>query len=422
MKNKWLVIGIIGVVAACSKSNPKVNLVDAGSNSLIDAPPIAACNVLLGTGCNVGERCTWVHSTEPTPDAPALGANACVPDTGTVATGGACMYGAAGDTGFDNCMKGNICVHKTCKLICDNNGGTGPACPTNAACVTYDSLFANSGATTTPAGACDPTCNPITDNDFDGSGTQFTRTGTSCGSDPVTACYGNISSTHTTFFTCSTPVTGTETLTHRSPVPMAKQFLNACMSGYHLGEFYADDSGAKVIDCFAYCTPGESDTAVTGGGTPNGVAPHRCNNNDALGNFSGGTPTGANPVSNGEHCWFSWYFEIDSAKGWHKSPTSDTVGICIDHTKYHWDSNASGAIDPADMTFPNCASLPVMGTATTLGAVDIGCVTSTTAGLTPAFGGKSDTARSLMERRLRFGIQVPEFPDYPRASETPSPQ
>ena len=369
MKNKLLIIGIIGVVAACSKSSNPVKIVDAAGSNVPDAA-IAGCNVLLGTGCNVGERCTWVHSTEPTPDAPALGANSCVPDTGTVATGGACVYGAAGETGFDNCMKGNICVHKTCKLICDNNGGTGPACPAMSACVTYDSLFANSGATTTPAGACDPSCNPINDNDFDGSGTRFTKTGSACGSDPVTGCYGNISSSHTTFFTCSTPVTGTETLTHRSVIPMAKQFLNACMSGYGIA-FAGDATGSMNIDCYAFCTPGDAYMGNTATQLPNGVMPHRCSNNDALGVF-GGTPNPTNN-SNGEHCMYSWRFEVDTTGMLHQSPTSDTVGICWDHTKYMYDSTGSGT---ANTVVEPCTTVPIaVGTGVmTSSAVALGCV------------------------------------------------
>ena len=416
MKN-LIAVGFVTALAACGgggSNNTTVVVHDAptGSGSA-DAPP-AGCSVLTQAGCDTGQKCTWVLSTDPdaTTGAPGLGANACAPD-GAKAAGAACTIQKAAMGGADDCIHGTVCVSGTCKSICDNNGGA-PACGTNQACVIYDGLFANSGATTIPAGVCDPSCNPLDDNDFDGSGTVHTKTGTACPGATV-GCYGFASTTHTTYFTCAPPASGTGALVHRSPVPATSLYLNSCMSGYHLGEFYADDSGAKVIDCFAYCKPGESSTVATGGGTPNGVAPHRCNNNDALGSFAGGTPTGANPASNGEHCWFSWYFEIDSANAWHKSPTSDTLGFCIDHTKYHWDSNNSGAIDPADMTYPNCASLPVMGTATTLGAVDIGCVTSTTAGLTPAFDGKSDAAKTLMERRLRFGIELPEFPELPKS-------
>ncbi len=382
MKN-WLICGVFGVVVACGggkkMNTDTVVLIDAKVAGA-DAPATAACNVLTQMGCNTGERCTWVHSTEPTPDTPALGSIQCVADSGTAATGSACTYGPAGTTGFDTCIKGDICVHSTCKLICDNNGGA-PMCPTMAACVTYDSLFANSGATTTPAGACDPTCNPITDNDFDGSGTQFTRPGSNCGTDPVTGCYGNISTTHTTFFTCSTPVSGTGQLTHRSVIPVAKQFLNACMSGYGIA-FAGDATGSMNIDCYAFCSPGDAFMGNTATQQPNGVAPHRCNNNDALGAF-GATPNVATN-SNGEHCMYSWRFEVDTMGTLHSSPTDDTVGICWDHTKYMYDSNGDGTVDTV---VEACTTVPITTAAgaTTSNAVELGCMKST---LIPAPFGK----------------------------------
>jgi hypothetical protein len=186
------------------------------------------------------------------------------------------------------------------------------------------------------------------------------------------------------------------------------------MSGYHLGEFYDAEAGMQ-IDCFAYCKPADSDMTAPGNATtgPNGASPHRCRIGDALGNFNGGTPSGA-ANSNGEHCWYSWYFEIDTANAWHKSPTSDTVGFCIDHTKYHYDSNHNGMIDSADALFPPCATLPTLSTMTPPvdGADSFGCVSSTKAGLTPAFDGKpSDAAKRIMDARLRAGIVLPEFPE-----------
>ena len=59
-----------------------------------------------------------------------------------------------------------------------------------------------------PAGVCDPSCNPLDDNDFDGSGTMHTKIGTACTTDPTEGCYGSPSTTHTTFFTCAHPATG----------------------------------------------------------------------------------------------------------------------------------------------------------------------------------------------------------------------
>ena len=396
MKHLMFVIAI----SACGGGHQVTEPLDARGEQ--DAE--AGCSVLTQAGCGGGEKCTWVLSTDPTATTPGLGTNACVPDGG-VAVGESCTTQPVAMGGFDNCIHGTVCVSGVCKAICDNNGGS-PACGATKACVTYDGLFANSGATTVPAGVCDPSCNPLDDNDFDGSGVVHGKTGTACGTSSLVGCHGFPSSAHTTVFTCAPSASGTGQLVHRSAIPAGQQFLNSCMPGYQLGVRYDSDASMQ-IDCFAFCKPGESAMTISGGGSPNGVSPHRCNNNDALGDFSGGAPTGS-PVSNGEHCWYSWYFEIDASSAWHRSPTSDTVGICIDHTKYHWDSNHDSMIDAGDMVYPPCASLPVMGTATTLGAADLGCVDSATAGLTSAF-----TAPALIARRLRLGLQLPEFPALP---------
>ena len=189
-----------------------------------------ACSVLTQAGCSTGEKCAWVLSTDPTADAPGLGSIACAPD-GTVAVGAACTIQMAAMGGNDNCKAGGACVSGTCKAICDNNGGA-PACGAMQACVTYDGLFANEGATTTPAGVCDPSCNPLDDNDFDGSGTVHTKTGTGCGSSPLIGCYGQPSGTSTTYFTCSPAPGSTGNLSHRNVIPGTQFFINDCMSGY----------------------------------------------------------------------------------------------------------------------------------------------------------------------------------------------
>ena len=282
-----------------------------------------------------------------------------------------------------------MCSGGVCKQICDNQGGT-PRCPATQACVTYEGLFANAGATTTPAGVCDPSCDPLADNDFDGSGTRFTKPGTACGSDPTIGCYGFPSTTHVTNFSCAIPASGTELLTHRSPVPDNKQYLNSCMSGYELSVVY-DHDGSTQVDCFAWCSPGDSYLGATTQ-APNGVAPHRCNTTDALGNF-GATPDGS-AASNGEHCTYSWLYELDQANALHRSPTSDTVGICIDHTKYRYDADGDGTLDTV---IPPCAALPIQGDASTAGAADFGCVSTTLAMPVRA-----------INKRLRLGLQLPE--------------
>jgi hypothetical protein len=66
---------------------------------------------------------------------------------------------------------------------------------------------------------------------------------------------------------------------------------------------------------------------------------------------------------------FSWWLERDSTGALHRSATSDTVGLCVDHAKLGWAS---------------CASLPDgFGSAGAPGAADYGCVDTTHAGFAP---------------------------------------
>jgi hypothetical protein len=341
---------------------------------LCDAPPHQAdadleedfCNLLAQAGCGAGEKCTWKLATTPTADAPGLGAIGCAA-AGDVAIGGACTIASVGHP--DNCRGGGYCLDNVCQQICDNNGGT-PGCASGSACVTFDGIFANEGSTTTPAGLCQPTCDPLDDNDFDGSGTRFTKIGSGCGSDPTIGCYGVPGFTATTFFTCSKPATGTEQLTHRSMIPGSQFFVSDCMSGYSIA-FASDATGSNNIDCYAFCKPGDAYLGNPNPQLPNGVSPHACNTTDALGNF-GDIPDGG-PTSNGEHCVYSWYFETDPTTGAvHHSPTSDTIGYCFDHSKYKYDPTGGAN---ATTIVPPCAALPLAK------AVQFGCVSTATAGL-----------------------------------------
>src|SRR4051794_5833132 len=97
----------VGLLVACGGGNDnKIKIVDGNTGDTGGD----TCNVLTQTGCNAGEKCTWIHDqTTPTP----LGHIGCTAD-GTVAAGAACTYGADGPTGFDNCTKGNVCVSGKC--------------------------------------------------------------------------------------------------------------------------------------------------------------------------------------------------------------------------------------------------------------------------------------------------------------------
>jgi hypothetical protein len=336
-----------------------------------------------------------------------------------------------------------------CQQVCDNNHGGDPKCPAMSACSAFEGIFANPGATTIPAGICQPTCDPIADNaatakcTTTGSGSaavttcvapldaNHDKTGTACtpagsGSNNInfaTGCYGVFSDGSSsappppTFFTCDGPAGGfgsgssaTGNLVHRSPIAQAIDFINSCAPGYMGG--WLDHGGSMQADCYAMCKPGNSYmglAAVTGppaipaGGQPEGVAPHACNNNDARGVFTNlATAAGAN----GESCNFSWQFELDADNmGFHQSPTSDTLGMCIDHTKFQFDSNGDGMITAADKVLPACPTLPLTGSADPDGvAAQFGCVDSVTGAVPPhpAHSGTSKPATRLIPH-LHFG-------------------
>jgi hypothetical protein len=352
---------------------------------VIDAPP-PTCNPLAQTGCNTGEKCTWIVDAY----APNyVGHVGCVPD-GTAGSGATCQFGAAGATGYDNCVKGTVCNNYSgspgvCRDICDPQGGA-PMCNQTHACVTYGGLFSD-GTAPAVAAICDPSCDPLTDNDFDGPGSALTRTGTTCGSANI-GCYGYPSSSSLpTQFSCATDINYTTALHHRTvcdtttgcETNAGQFFVNSCNQGY-LPLLYESTASTSVV-CVAMCKPQNcyAGSCGTADANQHGAAPHRCQTPDALGSF--------NTAAAGEECAYWWFLETDSSGTLLHSPYSDSLGFCLDHSKYMYDSNGDGT---ADTALPSCQSLPIHGASGSLGAADLGCIDSATAGL---FTGKLPAPR-----------------------------
>ncbi|MCX5740967.1 MAG: hypothetical protein NT062_00545 [Proteobacteria bacterium] len=417
-------------VAGCSSDKKTTKLIDAPVSD-VDAPDVvAACNVLTQTGCNAGEKCTWF---EDDMSSPPIGHIGCAP-VGTVAIGGACTTGAPGATGYDNCVGGSVCVGATCEAICDNAGGA-PMCGTGFGCVNISGLFGAAGAMTPPAaGVCETACNPINDNDYDGSGAAQTRTGSACGSDPLMGCYGNISSSgNRTHFICAYPAlsgpthtAGTATILHRQMIPAGQLYLNTCHPGYTLG-FAANATGSTESDCYAFCKPGNSfgslgtATGVTVPATqlPNGQTGAACKlASGGRGGSFGIVPTGVTTpawtttdpgaIGNGEHCMYSWYFETNDAGDVLLSDTSNDVGICWDHSQYNgnFDQNAA----TANQQLPPCSRLELSNPdPNTFTADFLGCVDTTTAKATTAANGKLHMPNWEKAKRLRPNLVIPAF-------------
>jgi hypothetical protein len=137
---------------ACGSGDPEEQPIDgAAGNGSADADPCMpyvggeSCNPITQQGCAEGERCTFVRFCV----VPAGGQTDCVPD-GTVEEGGACVAGIPGpDTGYDDCVRGAICVDGTCHSIC----AIEPDTCTEGTCLQHEDLFTDDDSQNT--GACD---------------------------------------------------------------------------------------------------------------------------------------------------------------------------------------------------------------------------------------------------------------------------
>ncbi len=379
-------------LASCTgcDSDPHVVIPDPPDSSV---EPLT-CNPLTQAGCEVGQKCTWIVDAQMPQYVGHLG---CAP-SGAVEVGDGCEFGAPGPDGYDNCKAGLVCSNYrggtgVCKTLCDAQGGT-PTCDDSHVCVTYSGLFSASESAPPAAGVCDLACDPLDDNDFDGSGSG-TKTGTTCGSGQ--GCYGypSFGTPPATGWSCTTDINAQEVqdtggLRHRTQCTEANHcadpgptiYVNSCNQGY-LPLMY-EASGSTTVICVATCRPLNCYEGNCGSNNDNrlGEAPHRCNAVDRVGTF--------NTSQNGEHCEFLWRREVDDAGNYLPSPTSDEVGFCVDHSKYKYDSNTDNMPDTA---LPACATLPDgFGSGSAFGAADLGCVDSTHAG---AFTGKTLPHRTL---------------------------
>jgi hypothetical protein len=372
MRRLYLLVSI--AFSGCSScDDPNVRIVDVVQP---DTPPI--CNPLSQAGCNAGEKCTWLlDALMPQ----YVGHVGCAVD-GAAGVGDACMYGAPGAQGYDNCAKGLVCGNYaggagTCKTVCDPQGGN-PTCGATHVCVTYAGLF-STGATTPPSGGvCDLACDPLADNDYDGSGSALGRTGTTCGSALTSGCYGypSFGRAPGTGWSCGGDVNAAVAqptgLRHRVQCteangcadPGPTLYVNSCNQGYI--PLLRESVTVSTAICVAICKPMNCFMGNCGSNNDNrlGAAPHRCNPIDRIGTFAIGQAE--------EHCQYLWVREIDQMGNFLRSATSDTVGFCYDHSKYQYDSDGNNM---PDTPLPACATLPDgFGSGSAFGAADLGCV------------------------------------------------
>jgi hypothetical protein len=276
---------------------------DSGTNE--DAA-VGPCNLVAQTGCEVGERCTWIE------DIDNEGHAQCVID-GTVQPLAPCVPAGAGAP--DDCVAGHVCLAGTCQEICTTVDG----CGGDFACTPY--LGFGDDETT---GVCDPRCDPV-------SQTRLYDDAPACGSPnpgaPSRGCYGYLNGP----FTCVPVALGAETRTHGTvPIGTANgPVLNGCAPG-HL-PFSTDLFGVYI--CRAICAPVES--VLGSSAQRQGAAPHTC-------------PARGATASTAE-CRFSSLFT--------PNPTDVVpgVGICLDTAESFYDHDMDAQTDP--IPWPSCATL-----------------------------------------------------------------
>src|SRR5262249_39811561 len=129
-----LFVGLLLVACGGGSDTKTIHLPDGpGSGSNTDT-----CNPLAQSGCDAGQMCTWIYD-QAMPQ--RLGHVGCAP-AGNKTAGQACTRNPAGAMGWDDCAPGLYCRGPvaggagTCKVICDNNGGS-PMCPSGYACAAY---------------------------------------------------------------------------------------------------------------------------------------------------------------------------------------------------------------------------------------------------------------------------------------------
>lgn len=422
MRGSWHMIKLglgtallIGLVAACGGDDggPTVKLPD-GSVDM-------GCSPTDQTGCPAGQKCSWqIDAVTPN----YVGHTGCVPD-GTAEAGASCAYGPPGQTGYDNCKAGLVCSdfrqdneepNPICKKICDRQDGT-PGCGSDQYCFNYAQLFTTGDTTPSAGGMCEQGCDPLADNDFDGSGNASTKTGGKCDNTPKIGCYGSLSGGSgmiPTQFACvrdrNHAVAQPVGLRHRVQCtvdnecqdPGPKTYTNSCNQGYL--PLLRESTMVSTTICTALCQPTNCYMGNCGGtGDPArvGTNPHRCVFGDRVGNFDGQSGD-----QNGEHCRYIWRSEVGSA-GLLVSKYSNTAGYCVDHTKYQYDMDGDGM---AETNFPACSTLPAgFGSGSQQsdpdywGAADLGCVDTMTAGINTANG------KAMLEAAIRKQ-QAADFP------------
>lgn len=352
MKN-YISILLLGGFAACGGGGKAAGDAGAHDAAPADAAPADAapadgaptpdapadtCNPLQPAGlqgCATGMKCTWIEVVS-TPE--PLGKLGCVPD-GVVPLGAQCQRGAPGETtGYDDCVAGAICVGPTasgvCKDVCGFDGTAAAACDPGGACTRYDGLGANAGEDPV-IGACNPTCDPLTQTRIVNGQT------TDCGQGQ--GCYLLVSSVDTTAV-CA----GAGTVGHNEPI-VGATYANSCAPGHVPRQAVQGQPGNE---CASLCKPADvyagNNEAYEGGNTT--VTNYA--NLPATCESAGGAAVRPDVPVTGESCQYYWTREPSS----NLTAFSNTIGWCFNHASWKYDPDGMDPIDNS-ADYPRCITL-----------------------------------------------------------------
>ena len=269
--------------------------------------------------CLSNERCSWVATSLTAGHAVRLA-------DGTVGQGGACAAGAYGEaTGFDNCRRGLACANGQCQPICKTSPDSRGA---HFVCTNYSSVFYSNG--TSVAGVWRPHLQS-------GSHRRATTTapmhpGVCTGghqpTSPELGCFGK------SVFTCAWLCPRQQQIRSAPAAGPASGgfFLNGCAPGY-LPVLTAMTGSTQTI-CVALCQPGPTSVGATTQAA--GVAPYTC-------------PAAGAAAPHECHYW--WWLQNTTSASF-PDALSNTMGFCIDYTKYTGDKTGAGTAP-----YPSCTAL-----------------------------------------------------------------